>query len=256
MSNVMLLYKQVEALSQETHKQLKLKAAADYHFADHTHWFPVAGTEFFSAAQDYPIVFAPEGEGKDQKVTAIVLTGLESGHNDYVMPDKQWRADTYIPAFVRRYPFILATTEERGGKQASNSFMVCFDASFPGFNKEEGMPLFHEDGTASALLNDAVEFMNGFHNDLERTREFVATLRRMELLERRTADVQSADGKLFQIKDILMVDERKLAKLSGAKLAALQRKGFLGWIYAHLMSLANFPLLLNQHLIRTSTKKS
>lgn len=105
-----------------------MKAIEGFEFAAHTHWLPVAGVEFYQAARSFPIMFASEGEGANEKVTAILLTGLERGSNDYISEDMKWAPNTYLPAFIRRYPFVLATSQEK-----TDDFMVCFGFIFPRF---------------------------------------------------------------------------------------------------------------------------
>ncbi len=243
MSYTMLLYKNVVALSRDDHFNLKLQGTDNYEFASHVHWLPVSGKEFFMVAKSYPIVFVSEGEGADEKVTAIVLTGLEKGMNAYVQDDMRWRPDVYIPAFIRRYPFVLATSDTE-----ENELMVCFDAGYAGFNEYEGRPLFDENGNETELLTGAVQFMGEYNNDLMQTRQFVEELHSLGLLEKRSVEIRGAGGATFQINDIMVVSEEKFAALSAEEVKRMQLNGSLGWIYAHFMSLSNLPVLLDLHL--------
>lgn len=237
----MLFYKNVTALSRDDHKGYKLKLVDGFEFAQETHWMPVAGVEFVHAARHYPVVFVGEGD----KLHPILLLGLEVGHNEYVNEDKAWKGDTYLPAFVRRYPFVLADT---GAK--SKELTVCFDAAFSGWNKTEGRELFLPNGENSEFLQEMLQFMNGFNVEMERTAAFMRELNRLNLLVKRSADIKSASGKTFQVQDILVVDETALSKLSGDDLETLNKAGFLGWIFAHLMSLGNLTALFDLHLAR------
>jgi len=242
----MLLYKRVTALSRDDHKDYKLKPVDGFEFASTTHWMPVAGAEFAHAARHYPIVFTGEGDN----LRPILLLGLEIGHNEYVGKDKAWKRDSYLPAFVRRYPFVLADTGAKG-----KELTVCFDADFPGWNKTEGRELFTAEGKNSEFLEEMLQFMNGFNVEMERTSAFVRELGRLKLLEKRSADIRSANGSTFKVQDILVVDEAALSKLSGADLEALNKAGFLGWIFAHLMSLGNLTSLFDLHLARKGAEK-
>lgn len=246
MSNVMLLYKQVIALSRDDHKNFKLKPVEGFEFAAETHWMPIAGAEFSHAARHYPIVFVGEGDN----LRPILLMGLELGHNDYVGKGGAWKRESYLPAFVRRYPFVLADTGAKG-----KELTVCFDAAFPGWNETEGRELFTADGNNSGFLDEMLQFMNGFNAEMERTAAFVRELSRLNLLEKRSADIKSASGATFKVQDILVVEEQALAKLSGADLETLNKSGFLGWIFAHLMSLGNLTALLDLHLARKAVEK-
>lgn len=93
----------------------------------------------FQAARHYPIVFI----GQNDQLMPIALLGLKEGHNSYLDESNTWQANTYIPGFVRRYPFVLAQDD------AAN-FSVCFDAAYNGWNEEEGRELFTAKGENSA----------------------------------------------------------------------------------------------------------
>lgn len=110
----LLLYKDIKALNRDQHKGLKLRQAETCDFAAETHLVPLAGLEFFQAARHYPIVFI----GNGAQAAPIALLGLKEGHNAYLEEGLQWRANTYVPAFVRRYPFVLAQDE-------ADKFTVC-----------------------------------------------------------------------------------------------------------------------------------
>lgn len=233
----MLLYKDIKALNREQHKGLKLKQAETCDFAAETHLVPLAGLEFFQAARHYPIVFI----GTGAQATPIALLSLQEGRNAYLDASQQWRANTYVPAFVRRYPFVLAQDE-------SDTFTVCFDAAFPGWNREEGRDLFVEDGGNSDFLNEMIQFLQNFSTEMERTRAFVEKLNALELLGTRTIKLTHASGETFVLSDFLAVDEEKFMALADETILELHKAGFLGWIYAHLMSLGNANALFERYV--------
>ncbi|MEN3929981.1 SapC family protein [Microvirga sp. W0021] len=247
MSTIMLLYKEAVGLSRETHAKKKLKTENDFSFAAGVHWMPVAGAEFYAAARNYPIVFVEE----NKEFRPILLLGLEVGHNEFVDKDNHWKANTYLPAFVRRYPFVLAETD---GK--NNEFAVAIDPTYSGWSETEGRELFNEDGTNSPFLDEMMQFMNSFTAEMQRTAEFVKELDRLKLLIKKSADIRSADGQLFQVQDLYMVDEEAFSKISGDELEKLNKSGQLGWVFAHLMSLANLPNLFDLHKARKSAENS
>ncbi|WP_313518839.1 SapC family protein [Pseudomonas sp.] len=233
----LLLYKEIKALNREEHRGLKLRTAQNCEFAAGTHLVPVAGLEFFQAARHYPLVFIGEGE----KAMPIALLGLKDGHNGYVDGDHQWQANTYIPAFVRRYPFVMAQDD-------ANNFTVCFDAAYGGWNEEEGRELFDAEGQNSEFLDEMIQFLQNFTTEMERTRLFVAKLNELELLSNRTLKLTHTSGETFVLSDFQAVDEEKFLKLSDDKVLELHKSGFLGWIYAHLMSLGNTNQLFDDYL--------
>lgn len=234
----LLLYKEIKALNRDEHKLLKLKVGGDSHFAAATHLVPLAGLEFFQAARSYPIVFVGEGDS----VSPIALLGLEQGDNSYVQDDGRWHANAYVPAFIRRYPFVLAQGEDDG-------FTVCIDAGYSGWNEADGQALFKDDGSNSDYLNEMIQFMQGFTAEMQRTRDFVEALKALDLLVARTLKLTHASGESFVLRDFMAVDEERFLKLDDDQVLTLNRKGYLGWVYAHLMSLGNANQLFERYLV-------
>lgn len=234
----MLLYKEVKALNRDEHKALRIKPAADCAFAASTHLVPLAGLEFFQAARHYPIVFIGQGE----QLMPIALLGLTEGQNSYLDASNQWQANTYVPAFVRRYPFVLAQDE-------TDNFTVCFDAAYGGWNQEEGRELFNAEGENTEYLNEMIQFLQNFTHEMERTRELVKALNALQLLTPRTLQLTHPSGESFVLRDFQAVDEARFAELSDEQVLSLHKSGFLGWIYAHLMSLGNANQLF-EHFLR------
>jgi len=235
----LLLYKEIKALNREQHRQLKLKNADNSEFAASTHLVPLAGLEFFQAARHYPIVFI----GEAGKLAPIALLGLQEGHNGYLDEQAHWRANTYVPAFVRRYPFVLAQDDKE-------SFTVCFDAAYSGWNEADGRPLFTEDGTNSEFLDEMIQFLQNFTQEMSRTTQFVEKLDALGLLESRSLTLTHATGETFQLNDFHAVNEERFLALADEQVLELNRAGYLGWVYAHLMSLGNVHQLFEHFLAR------
>jgi hypothetical protein len=235
----MLLYRDIKALNRDDHKGLKLKPARHCEFAAASHLVPLAGLEFFQAARYYPIVFIGEGE----QAMPIALLGLSDGHNSFLNADQQWKPNTYVPAFVRRYPFVLAQSDQ-------DNFTVCFDAAYEGWNEDEGRELFSADGQNSEFLNEMIQFLQNFTAEMDRTRVFVSLLNEMGLLANRTLRLTHDSGETFVLSDFLAVDEEQFSKLTDEQVLTLHKAGVLGWVYAHLMSLGNANQIFDDYLAR------
>lgn len=234
--NTLLLYKKIEVLSREAHKNLRLRPAADVRFAADTNFVPVAGSEFFLAARHYPILFVGEGDN----LAPIALLGLQPGQNLLVGDDGLWEKNSYIPAFVRRYPFVPAPQGE--------GFTICFDSACKDWNDSEGNALFDADGNNTPFLEETIRFLGNFTAEVERTNAFVAKLKELDLLVDRTLQLRNNEGENFALRDFKTIDETKFAQLEDPQVLELHRAGFLGWIYAHLMSLSNSNQLFDRHL--------
>lgn len=227
----MLFYGKITPLNRDNHRRLRIQPAEDKaRFAADTHYVPLAGNEFYQAARDFPVLFAG---GDDGEGGPIALLGLHEGENLFVEESGAWLDGVYVPAFVRRYPFILARGDD------GRNLTVCIDESFPGFSEESGSLLFDEDGQDTAYLARTVEFLNRYAAEMQHTSDFVKHLGELDLLVTRNLRITDGKGRNFLLNDFRIVDEAKLAELDDAALGELHRKGWLGWIYAHLISLGN-----------------
>lgn len=227
-------YQNVVPLNRERHRHLKLRPMEGRTaFAAAAHFVPVAAVELYEAARDYPVVFA----GGDD-ATPLAILGLRDGENLFVDTDGRWAKGAYVPVFVRRYPFILS----RVGPDTTD-FAVCLDESFDGLSETEGTPLFDEEGKESEVVNRVVGVLRDFLTETERTRRFVERLRALDLLTVQSMQVQDGAGRTFALREFRMIDEKKLKELDNDVIGELHRAGYLGCIYAHLVSLGNVTKL-------------
>ena len=225
-------YERPVPLNRTAHKDLRLKAVPSLQFAANVHSVPLTGVEFPAAARDVPILFA----GADMKDAGpMALLGLRQNENLFVDADGQWAPNTYVPAFIRRYPFILA---EKPEGQPGDDFTVFLDEAYNGFNTEEGERLFKDDGTDTEMLTNAVNFLGEFQQHVARTHWFMDQLRKHDLLEPRNIRLEK-DGKSINLNGLFVVSEEKLRQLDEKVAHEFLKEGVLGWIYAHLLSLAN-----------------
>lgn len=229
-----LFYQKVTPLNKESHRSLHLQPYDnDYSFARSTPVVPLAATEFFSACRHYPVLFS----GEDSSLIPVAVMGYSERQNIFINDANQWQKNTYIPAFIRRYPFILANSNDQ------SQLTLCFDDSWKGFNEETGQRLFTEDGEQSDYLQQVLNFVEGVHQEMQRTRPFVERLQELELLEKRDLQVSRADGTQFLLRDFLVIDEKRFMKLDDPTVLEFHKKGWLPWVYAHLLSLSNLQTL-------------
>jgi hypothetical protein len=227
-----LFYERPVPLNRTEHKDLRIKPIPNLKFASTVHSVPLTGVEFPAAARDLPILFGgltPEDAGP------MALLGLRENENLLVNETGQWEANTYIPAFVRRYPFVLA---EKPAGQEGDDFTVFLDEAYEGFGTTEGDRLFKEDGAETELLANAVKFLGEFQQHVGRTQWFMEQLRKHNLLEPRNIRLEK-DGKSINLNGLFVVNEDKLRQLDEKTTHEFLREGVFGWIYAHLLSLSN-----------------
>ncbi len=238
MSSQPIFYKKIVPLNKETHGDWSVEAVANYKHTSETNSLYIAAIEFIKAANEYPIVF---GIAEDDSVFPVVILGLRKNENLYVNKKGEWLAN-YIPAYVRRYPFILAT-----GEEGSDQFTVCIDSDCPGFNdKGNGTALFDKDGNESDLLNNSVEFLKEYQNHIQLTTLFCKNIKDLGLLEPMKADIKMADGEELSLGGFMGINREKLKAIDADALVNLVKTDQMELIYAHLTSLGNIDSLMSK----------
>ena len=225
-------YERPVPLNRTAHKDLRLKGMPSLKFAANVHSVPLTAVEFPAAARDMPILFA----GTDiNDAGPMALLGLRQNENLFIDASGLWVPGAYVPAFIRRYPFILA---EKPPGQEGDDYTVFLDEAYEGFGEQEGERLFKEDGTDAEMLTNAVNFLGEFQQHVARTHQFMDQLRKHDLLEPRNIRLEK-DGNAITLNGLFVVNEEKLRQLDEKTAHEFLKDGTLGWIYAHLLSLAN-----------------
>lgn len=227
-----LFYERPVPLNRNAHKDLRIKAMQSLKFAHNVHSVPLTCGEFPVAARDIPILFAGS---EVANAGPMALLGLRASENLFVDIDGQWAPGMYIPAFVRRYPFVLA---EKPAGTEGDDFTVFLDEAYEGFNDKEGDRLFKEDGSETEMLSNAVRFLGEFQQQVARTRQFMDDLRKHDLLEARNIRMER-NGNVLNLNGLFVVNEERLRKLDAPTVHAFLLDGTMAWIYAHLLSLSN-----------------
>jgi len=237
LSGTVLFYGQPEPLSVEAHGTLGVEAVdKPYAFVAGANLVPLTVTEFAPGALSYPVIFVG-----DNKMPMAVM-GLRGGENLFVNDAGEFRAEAYIPAYVRRYPFVFANDD------VQKRLILCMDRAAP-FIKEGGATPLFVDGQPSPYVQQAMEFCNNFEQERQRTDGFVKLLTDLDLLDIKEAvfTPRNPDGTTAapqKIAEYFAVSEDKLKALPVEKLAELRDNGALGQIYAHLVSLLGWDRLI------------
>jgi hypothetical protein len=173
LSGQVLFYKNPQPLSAEEHGGLGVKQIPQpFSFLREAHAVPVTVTEFGIAGASYPVIFV----GEDR--TPVAVMGVRQGQNLYVNSDGMVMDDYYIPAFVRRYPFVFAADE------GSDRLLLCVDRSAPMVSNQPEVPFF-QNGQPTQFTNDAIEFCKEFERQRRATVDFVKLIRDMDLFEQK-----------------------------------------------------------------------
>ena len=241
-----LFYKSPEPLNPEVHGGMGIKVVpAPHGFVAQTNVVPLTVTEFAPAALSYPIIFVGD------KKQPVAVMGLKDGENLFVSDAGDFRADSYVPAYVRRYPFVFANDE------GQERMILCVDTEAPMVAKTNPDVPFFEGGKATTYVENAMQFCTDFETERRRTESFVGLLRELDLLAARETlyrpqNPDGTPGEQQKIAEYFAVDEKKLGELSGDKLVELRDNGALMHIYAHLNSLLAWDKLIAMTIERNA----
>jgi hypothetical protein len=160
--------------------------------------------------------------------------------------DAQGKWDArYVPAFVRRYPFVMAD----GG--VNGKLVVCIDETCAALNTEQGELLINAEGKLEPRMNELMQFLENFQREFARTELVTKQLDELGLFIQQGARFDTSSGETFQLNDFYVIDEAKFGQIADDKLPELFRSGALGLGYLHLASLGNMRQLLDRVAARS-----
>ncbi len=227
----LLFYKNPAPLNRDRHKKMKFKSSDNYNFTDDVNSVPLTGIEFFEASRDIPVLFSKDEEGRYSPLALLSL--MEKGHRQ-INEHGNWD-ESYVPAFVRRYPFAM-----------TDDGTVCFDEASGRFNQKSGERLFDEKGENTETLNTIIQFLNSYNLQYKNTQKYCDACAELELFTPFNVHVQIEKNKPLRLEGLHVLDEKKLAEIPDEKLQQWFRLGWLAWSYAHLHSLGALNRLLKR----------
>lgn len=224
-----LLYNDLVPLSSQEHADYRVRRIDSAPFLKDVHAVPLTVEEFILAQRFYPIIFSV-GENP----VPLALMGLNQGVNVFVDDKGELLNEVYVPAYIRRYPFMLARLD-----QGSEELSLCFDPSSEAVGAfDEGEVLFAE-GQPSDVTKNLLAFNEQFEIAGQKTGQFLKELAEMKLLMDGEVTIQPEGAdKPFVYRGFQMIDENKLRELRGDQLRKMMQSGMLPVIHAHLFSLS------------------
>lgn len=225
-----LFYKDLLPLNSRDHGDWKVGAFDNAAFLAESHAIPLTVDEFVDAQRDFPIVFTA-----GDNPLPIALFGLNEGVNTFLGDDGKLISDIYVPAYVRRYPFILAKLQPE-----SDDMSLCFDPSADVVKKQDdGQALFGDDSQPTEYTQGVLDFCKKFEESGQRTRAFIEELKKLDILMDGEIAITRGDSpdKPFVYRGFQMVDEKKLRELPADTLETLNKNGMIMLIHAHLFSM-------------------
>lgn len=242
-----LFYSQPEPLSVELHGKLGITPSdKPFRFAENAQAVPLQVPEFGIAARFYPIIFA----GDDRMPMAVM--SIRANEN-LIIKNGVIEPDVYIPAFMRRYPFVLAANPSAPHQTDAPQMIVCIDRAAEALAENGDVPLF-ENGQPSAFTQQMIEFCNNFEIEGQRTALFINRLKQLDLFETKHIsftpnDENNNPATPVMIAEYFGISEEKLAALPAEVVMELHTSGALRQIYVHLDSAQNWERLIARSVI-------
>jgi len=230
-SSLPVLYQDLIPLSSVDHKEWKARNVDSAPWLVGIHAVPVTCDELPLAQRYYPIVFSA---GPDP--VPLALMGLNEGVNVYVDDEGKLLNQVYVPAYVRRYPFMLARL-----RPDTDELSLCFDpsANVIGPDFEDGRPLFDAEGKPTAVVTDVLGFCEQWEQSWQRTTAFMKELVDAKLLIDGEVSIQPEGAEQpFLYRGFQMISEEKISELRGDQARKMVQNGILPLVYAHLFSLS------------------
>lgn len=224
-----IFYGGLEPLSSSVHANHRSRTSDRAHFLTTNHAVPITIDEFVAVQRHFPIVFSV-GENP----VPLALMGLNEGVNVFVDSEGRPTGEMYLPAYVRRYPFMLARLQPD-----AQELSLCFDPTSGLIGDfEDGEPLFTE-GKPSETTNNVLKFCEEFELSAQRTVAFMTELKDSGMLMDGEVSIQPAGAEQpFIYRGFQMINEEKLRDLSGDDLKRMNGNGMLPLILAHLFSVS------------------
>ena len=233
-----LFYERPRPLHLTEHADLALKVPPSFAFAANTVAVPLVLGEFMAATKDYPIVFGP-----GDIPVPVAFLGLTKGDNLFVDANGQWLPGAYVPAYLRRYPFLLVDSPE------NNRRILFVDEASSNVTRGHGTALI-ADGKPTEAAQNALKLCEAYAYDQQMTREFCEKLVANDLLETRNITITLADGGKIVLQDMRAISPRKFEEMSDGEYLEWRKKKWLFPAYCHFQSALNWQRLAERAAAR------
>lgn len=195
--------------------------------------------EFRNVQACYPILFQQHSEGD---FYPLALFGFQEKENLFL--DKSgWQAP-YIPAMVRREPFLIGFQDSESQGETQRTRVLSIDMDHPRVNTEHGEPLFQPLGGRTPYLEGVANLLETIYAGIEHNKSFVGALQELDLLESVTLEIELKDGSRNQLIGFHCLNEDKVQALSAEVLGDLNERGYLMPLFMVLASMGNIQRLV------------
>ncbi|MBW4330398.1 SapC family protein [Stakelama sp. CBK3Z-3] len=227
-----------QPLTAQSHRALTLHHARGAEYGDAVMCCVTVPDEFRRVQNEYPILFRLNTQR--DSFAAMALFGFEDGENLFLDGDR-WNA-RYRPLAMDIQPFLI-------GRPApdSDERQVHIDMTSPRISPDaDGIAVFDDAGQPTPYLERAIEQLGQLDTGYARVGDFIAALRRYDLLEPLAVEIPLADGSVNRLVGFHTINEDRVRALDAAALGDLHAAGHLMPIFMAIASMSNFDDLIRR----------
>lgn len=240
-----LFYNDLMPLNSRDHATWNTRSMERADWLKGQHAIPLTVDEFAQAQRHFPIIFSA-----GQNPVPLALMGLNEGVNVFVDENGKVTEPVYLPAYVRRYPFLLAKLNKD-----SDDLSLCFDPTSESVGEfGDGEKLFDESGQPSNATQQVLKFCEQFEQAGFRTKALIDELVKHDLLMDGEIAITQNDNpdRPFVYRGFRMVDQEKLRDIKGDVLRKWNQNGMIALVYAHIMSLDLMRMIFSRQVAQGS----
>ncbi|NNU15018.1 SapC family protein [Parvularcula sp. ZS-1/3] len=242
----MYLFRKAELITREKHGNMGIsRPERPLAFVEKARAVPLTLGEMTTAMRHFPIIFS----AADNPVP-LAVTGLVDDENLFIDENGEWEKDVYVPGYIRRYPFALAT--DKDSQDPENPRMaIIVDGEYEGINDSPEIPFFNG-SEPSEQMQQAMEFCQSYERDRIQTQRFADVLKGFDLLTQQMAQYTPDNKDSMAFARYIGVEEQRLRDLADDKYLELRKQNIIPVLYAQLMSMTNWRTLLDKRARRHS----
>lgn len=248
LEGAMFLFTKPALLNKEQHGNLGVsRPARPFAFAENVRAVPLTVSEIPAAARHYPVIFSERGSA-----LPLAVVGIIDEENLFIDEKGEWDENVYIPGYLRRYPFALAS--DKASDPGNPRMAMIVDEAYAGITENGELPFF-ENGEPSEAMKQAMDYCQTYERDRQSTQQLSQALGKYDILSEQVAQF-TPDGasESSPFAKYVGVDEKRLGDLTDEQFIELRKSNILPLLYSQLMSMGNWRSLMERRARRHDLK--
>ncbi len=218
----------IKILDKNRQRYFKYTPIKTFDFAKSMDFIPITFSEAKELCCHFPIVIT---ENSGIAVLAILAKGV-GGRGVTAIKENGSFAGKYIPAFLRRYPFVWV-------KEAENDTLhLAYESESGCFDAPTGERIFDDEGNPAKILEQIVELMSGIEKEMTITQNILHTLKEREIIQ--PVNFVAGEGdEAKKVSYFSAINREKLIEQDDDFLLTTLKNGWMEMIELHLLSLSH-----------------